>query len=107
MLDRHLAFDPSERNVRLRTAKLQQCGFGDVIPAGHASGGGEHAVGADEIAALPYAVAGETHCLVVVATEELGVGSDAAVHCRERIARTQSQRPARSDIPFFPPPTIG
>ena len=58
LLDRHLAFDPGERNVGLRTAKLLQCGFGDSFLACHASGSSEHAVGADKIAALPNAVAG-------------------------------------------------
>jgi hypothetical protein len=29
-----------------------QCGFGDFVLSGHAGGGGQHSVGADEIAAL-------------------------------------------------------
>jgi hypothetical protein len=107
LLDRHLVFDPGERNIGLRAAKLLQCGLGDVVLPGQASGGSEHAVGADEITALPNSIVGKSHCLVVVPTEELRVGSDAAVHRRKRIARAQPQRATRSDIAFFPPPTIG
>ena len=107
LLDRHLAFDPGERNIGLRTAKLLQRGFGDIVLTGHASGGSEHPVGADEIAALPNAVAGKTHRLVVVAPDELGVGGDAVVNRRKRIARAQPQRAARGQVAFLPAPAIG
>ena len=68
-LNGHLAFDPGQRNIGLRTTKLLQCGFCDIVLACHTSGGSQHAVGANKIAALPDAVAGKTHCLVVIATK--------------------------------------
>ena len=86
-LDRHLACDPGERNVGLRAAKLLQRGLGDIFLSGHAGGGREHAVGADEIAALADALARKTHRLIVVAPDELRVGSDAVIDRRKRIAR--------------------
>ena len=46
------ACDPGERNVGLRAAKLLQRDLGDIGLPGHAGGGGQHPVGADEIAAL-------------------------------------------------------
>jgi hypothetical protein len=45
---------------------------------------------ADEIGALPNALAGEPHRLVVMAPDELGVGADATINRRERIARAQA-----------------
>src|SRR6478672_1198364 len=63
-LDRHLACNPGERNIGLRAAKLLQRGLGDVFLADHACGGSQHPVRADEIAALPDALARKTHRLV-------------------------------------------
>jgi len=57
-LDRHVACDPVERNVRLRPAKLPKCSSRGVGSSSHASGGGEHAVSAKQIAtALEHSVA--------------------------------------------------
>jgi hypothetical protein len=47
-----LLCDPGERNIGLGAAQFVQCGFGDFVLSGHAGGGGQHSVGADEIAAL-------------------------------------------------------
>jgi hypothetical protein len=41
---------------KVRAAKLLQRGLGDIRLASHARGGGQHPVGADEIAALPDGV---------------------------------------------------
>ena len=57
ILDWHLVREPAERNIWLRAAKLLQRDPGDISMAGHAGGGGQHPVGADEIAALPDALA--------------------------------------------------
>ena len=107
LLDRHLVCDPGERNIGLRAAKLLQRGCGDIVLAGHAGGGGEHSVGADEIAALTDALARQPHRLVVIASDELGVGGDAVVDRRKRIARAQPQRAARGRVAFLPAPAIG
>jgi hypothetical protein len=61
-------------------------------------GGGEHAVSADEIAALSDALARKAHRLVVVAPDELGVGGDPLIDRRKRIARAQPQRTARGQV---------
>ena len=68
-LDRHLACDPGERNVGLRAPKLMQRDFGGVVLTGHARGGRQDPVGADEIAAWPDALARQVHRLVVVSPE--------------------------------------
>ena len=104
--DRHLAGDPGERNIGLRTAKLLQCGLGDIVAPRHAGGGRQHPVGADEIAAQPDALARKPHRLVVVAADVLGIGDDAVKNRRERIARAQPQRAARGQVGFFPAPAI-
>jgi hypothetical protein len=39
LLDRHLACDPSERNIGLRAAKLLQCDLGDIVLSDHARSG--------------------------------------------------------------------
>src|SRR6195256_5366008 len=106
-LDRHLACDPGERNIGLRAAKLLQCDLGDIVLSGHARSGRQYPVGADEIAALSDALARKTHSLVVVAPDELGIGGDAVIDRRERIARTQPQRTARGQVGLFPTPAIG
>jgi hypothetical protein len=73
LLDRQVMGDPVERNIGLRAAKLMECGSGDVKLASHAGGGGQHTVCADEIGTSPDTLAGEPHCLVVVASDVLGV----------------------------------
>ena len=50
--DRHVGGDPGERDVRLRAAQFLQRLLREFGLSGHAGGGGEHAMGADEIAAL-------------------------------------------------------
>ena len=67
---------------------------GDIGLSGHAGGGRQHPMGADEIAALPDAFARQPHRLVVIAPDELGIGGDAAIKRRKRIARAQPQRAA-------------
>jgi hypothetical protein len=47
--------DPGERNIGLGAAKLRSAAAATSRLPGHAGGGREHAVGADEIAALPDA----------------------------------------------------
>src|SRR4029077_14791330 len=89
--DRHLPCDPGKRDIGLRAAKLLQRDTGDISMAGHARGGRQHSVGADEIAALSDALARKTHRLVVVAPAELCVSGDAVVDRRKRIAWTQPQ----------------
>ena len=61
---------------------------------------------ADEISALSDALARKAHRLVVIATHELGIGGNAVIDCRERIARAQPQRAADSRVGFFPASTI-
>ena len=85
--DRHLVCDPGERNIGLHPAQFLERGRGDLGLSGQAGGRGEHAVGADEIAAFPDTLARKTHCLVVVAPDELGIGGDAVINRRERIPR--------------------
>ena len=45
--------DPAKRNIGLRAAQLLQCCLGNVDPADHAGGGGQHPMRADEIGAPP------------------------------------------------------
>jgi hypothetical protein len=73
---------------------MLQCDVGDIILSGHARRGRQHPVGADEIAALSDSLARQPDRLLVVASNELGVGGDAVIDCRERIARAQPQRDA-------------
>jgi len=80
--DRQVFCDPGEGNIGLHAPKLLEGGCGNFFLSGHAGGGGEHAVGADEIAALADAFARKPHRLVIVAAEELGVGGDAAIKRR-------------------------
>src|SRR6202022_1755777 len=106
-LDRHLACNPGKRNIGLCAAKLLQCDPGDLSLAGHAGGGRQHSVGADEIAALSNAFARKTYRHVVIAPAELCVGGDPVVDRRKRIAWTQPQCTACSHVGFFPAPAIG
>ena len=79
----------------------------DIVLTGHARGGRQHPMGADEVDALPEAFARQSNGLVVVAPDELRVGGDAAKNRRKRIARAQPQRAPRGNAAFFPPPGIG
>ena len=88
LLDRHLGGDPRERDVGLRAAQLLQRRLRNVVVTCHRGGGGQHPVGADEIAALPDALAREPDRLLIVARDEMGIGGDAAIDRRERVART-------------------
>jgi hypothetical protein len=72
----------------LRPAQLLQRGRGDVGLSGHARGRREHAMAADEIAALADRLARQTHCLVVMAPDKLRVGRNPVKDRGERIART-------------------
>ena len=62
---------------------------------------------ADEIAALSDTLARKTHCLLVVAADELGVGGDPVIDRRIRVARTQTDSAARGLVGFLPAPAIG
>ena len=104
MHDGHLACQPGERNIGLRAAKLAQRGRGDIGLPNHAGGRREHAMGADEVAALPDAFARQSNGLIVIVPDELRVGGDAAKNCREWIARAQPQRAPRGNAAFFPRP---
>jgi hypothetical protein len=70
----------------------------------HRRGGRLHAVGVDEIRALPDAFACETHRLFVVAPDELGKRGDAAIKLCERIERARAQGTARRGVAFFQRP---
>src|ERR1700722_18215839 len=63
---RHLGGDPGQRNIWLGAAEFLQGNRAYSRLPGHSRGGGQHPVGADEIAALPDGFAGKTHGLVVV-----------------------------------------
>src|SRR6478672_3808645 len=106
-LDRHLPFDPGKRNVGLRAAKLPRCDTGDISLAGHARGGRQHSVGADEIAALSDSFARKPYRLVVIAPAELCVSGDPVVDRRKRVAWTEPQCTACSRVGLFPAPAIG
>ncbi len=56
--------------------------------SGHAGGGGQHTMPADEIAALPDRFVRQTDGFIVVMADELGVGG------------------TRGQIAFFPAPSI-
>ena len=60
-------------DIGLDAAKLPERGCGNLGLASHAGRGGEDAVRADEIGALADPLARQPHCLVVVASEKLGV----------------------------------
>src|SRR6516225_11166796 len=79
VLEGHLLRDPVDRNIGLSATKLLQGGLGDIVLAGHASGGREHPMSADEIGALTDALTREPHRCLVVASDIRGVGGDAEV----------------------------
>ena len=88
--DRHLAGEPAKGNIRLRSFKLEQGGFGEIIAARHAGGCGQNPMTANEVAALPDGLAREAHRLVIIAPDKVRIGGDAAKNCREGVARAQS-----------------
>src|SRR5271169_2339237 len=73
---------------------------------GHAGSGGQDAMAADEIAALPQGLLRQADRRVVVATDELGVGGDAVIERREWIAGTEPQGAADGQVAFFPASAI-
>ena len=102
LLDRHLA--AIQASEMLGCARRSSCNAALAMSsARHAGGSGQHAVGADEIAALTDRLARQPHRLIIIASDELGVGGDAAIDRRKRIARTQPQ--TRGARPARPPPS--
>jgi hypothetical protein len=88
--DRDMFGNPSERDVGLHAAQLLQRGLGEFDVARHRRGCGQHAVSPGEVCALTDPLARETHRLVEIAADELGVGdNDAGDRC-EWITRAQS-----------------
>src|SRR5204863_1547307 len=79
-------------NVGLRAAELFKRSRGDVRLPGHCSGDGEEAVAADVISAKTNGRARKTHCLLVIASDELGEGGDAIIKCGVWIVWAHSQR---------------
>ena len=87
MLDRHLVYDPGQRNIGLRAAKLLECGHGDLDLTGHTGGSGEDTVGAGVISAQADGDARQPHRLFVIVPDELGQRGRAVTKRRERIPR--------------------
>ena len=87
VLDRYVIPDPGERNVGLRAAKLLQRGRGDLGRRRHAGGGGQHPMGAGEIAAKTNGGARQLDRLLVIASDVLGEAGRAIIERQERIAR--------------------
>ena len=93
-LERYLAREPRQRDVRLGPPQLHQRHqrhLRHLGMPGH-GGGGEHAVGADEIGALAQRLAGEADRFLAIAADELAIGNDDAIDRGERIARGEPQR---------------
>ena len=107
VLDRHLCGDPVERNIGLRAAQRLQCGLGDFGLPCHAGGGGQHAMGTDEIGALADALPREADRLVVITADEVGIGANPVIKSRKWIARAQPDRPPRGGVRLVPSPAIG
>ena len=105
-LDRQVGRDPGERDIGLHAPQFLQRGLGDLDLSGHAGGGGQHAVGADEIATVADALACEPDRLRVVASDVLGVGRDAIVDCRVGVARAQPEPALRRRVSVLPAPVI-
>jgi hypothetical protein len=59
---------------------------------------------ANEIGALPDALARQPHCLVVIVADKLGAGSGAAINSGPRIVRTQTQSALRGGSTSFQHP---
>src|SRR5262249_27424472 len=94
-------------NIWLRVAKLLQREPSRLVLSGHGRGCGKHPVRANEIATLPKTLARQPNCLVIIASDELGIGGDPAIDSRERIARAEVQHAAYSEVSFSPPSAIG
>ena len=105
--DRHLARDPSERNVGLHALQFMQCGGGDITFSRHAGCRGEHTMAAHEIAALADGGAREPHCLAIIAPDEFRIRGNTAKNCREWIARAQAQGTLSRRDRLRHPPAIG
>ena len=91
LFDWHLLCHPGERDIGLGAAQLVQGGGGGFGLARHRGGGGEDAVDANKVAALPEAFARQPHRFIVIASDEMCVGGDAAIDRGAGIARAQSQ----------------
>ena len=100
--DRHMADEPGDGNIGLRPSEFEQRGFGQIVSARHAGGGGQNPVTANEVAALPDTFACKAYRLVIVAPDKVGVSGDTAKNCRERIARAQSHRSLRRHASLLP-----
>ena len=88
--ERQMLDDPCDRDVGLRAAQVLQRGLGQLDLTRHRSGGSEHPVGGGEVGALTDRLAREPYRLVIIASDELGVGGDAATDRGERGSRAQS-----------------
>jgi hypothetical protein len=103
---RQIFCEPGERDIGLRAPQLLECSRGDIMLSGHAGGGGQHTMPAGEIAALLDRFVRQTDGFIVVVADGLGVGGNAIIKRRERIAWTEPQRATRGQIAFFPAPSI-
>ena len=86
VLERQSAGQPGERDVGLGAAELLKRGLGGIGIAGHAEGSRQHAMGADEVAALAQRFARQADRLGVVAADILAIGGDAAIDRGKGIA---------------------
>jgi len=68
--DRQIFCDPGERDIGLRAAQFLECSRGDIMLSGHAGGGGQHTMPADEIVALPDRFVRQTDGFIVVVADE-------------------------------------
>ena len=91
-LERYVVRDSCEREFGLRAAQCLERGRGNLRLAGHSGGGGKHAVARGVIFAKTDRRARQPHRLFIIASDKLGVGGDAIVKRRTRIARAQAQR---------------
>ena len=64
-------------------------------------------MGADEITTLTYRLARQAHRLLIISSDELGVGGNAAIDRRERVARAQPPRAASGLIGVLPAAAVG
>ena len=86
VLERQFAGQPGERDVGLGAPETFERGLGGVRAAGHAEGSRQHAVGADEIGALPQPFARQADRLRVIPADILTIGGDAAIDRGKGIA---------------------
>jgi len=96
-LDRHLIGDPGQLKhwAARGAARRARPPAASACPA-HGGGGRDTRWAPTKSPRCRIAVARQTHRLVVSCADELGVGGDAVIDRRERIARTQPQRAARA-----------